>query len=165
MSPSSSCSLFPSFFSNPVIFYNNPIDPDQEGDTATQSIIGLFGGELEFDNRHIYHHSHAGRTTGIVINYGKNLQTINDDTNLDNTYTAIYPIAKYTPGQAIATEKNTDWANWETDWNSIGTVIYTAGGSVDIYDSPVEGHHVRSEERRVGKECHWRLSCGGGGVG
>ncbi|WP_302582691.1 phage tail spike protein [Lactobacillus intestinalis] len=118
------------------------IDPDQEGDTATQSIIGLFGGELEFDNRHIYHHSHAGRTTGIVINYGKNLQTINDDTNLDNTYTAIYPIAKYTPGQAIATEKNTDWANWETDWNSIGTVIYTAGGSVDIYDSPVEGHHV-----------------------
>lgn len=118
-------------------------DPDQEGDTATQSIIGLFGGELEFDNRNIYHSQQAGRSTGIVIQYGKDLQTITDDTNLDNTYTAIYPFATYTPGQAVATATNVNWGAWDGNYQNKGTALtYQAGGKIDIYDSPLSGHKV-----------------------
>lgn len=116
-------------------------DPDQEGDQATNSIIGLFGGELEFDNRNIYHSQQAGRSTGIVIQYGKNLQTISDDTNLDGTYTAIYPIATYTPGQAVATATNVNWSNFDTTYLNKGTALtYQAGGTIQIYDSPLSGH-------------------------
>lgn len=116
-------------------------DPDQEGDTATPSIIGLFGGELEFDNRTIYHSKQAGEANGVVINYGKNLQTITDDTNLDGVYTAIFPFAKYQPGNVKATATNVNWGNYETDYSSIGTVTYSARGDIDIYDTPLSGHH------------------------
>ena len=118
------------------------ISPDQEGDMATQSIIGLYGGELEFDNRTIRHSRQAGRKSGIVVQYGKNLQTIEDNTDIQNTYTAIYPVIKYTPGQAVATQDNVNWSSWDSDWNSIGSVTYMAGGIVNIYDSPVKGQHV-----------------------
>lgn len=118
------------------------IDPDQEGDSPTNSIVGLFGGELEFDNRNILHSKQAGRSTGIVVSYGKNLETISDDTNLDSTYTAIYPIAKYAPQQPKATASNVNWSGWDSDYRSIGSVTYSAGGAIEIYDTPLEGHQV-----------------------
>ena len=118
------------------------IDPDQEGDSPTSSIVGLFGGELEFDNRNILHSKQAGRSTGIVVSYGKNLETISDDTNLDSTYTAIYPIAKYAHQQPKATASNVNWSGWDSDYRSIGSVTYSAGGAIEIYDTPLEGHQV-----------------------
>lgn len=117
------------------------INPDQEGDTAVQSLLGLFGGELEFNNSEIRHSTHAGQETGIVIDYGKNIQSISQDTNIENTYTGAVFVATYTPGQAIATEDNTDWHNWQSEYSNVGTT-YLAGGSINIYDSPVEGQKI-----------------------
>ena len=116
------------------------IDPDQEGDTATQSVLGLFGGELEFDNFDIHHSKHAGNDSGIVVAYGKNVQSITQDRNIENMYTGAVFTATYTPGQAIATETNVDWNNWPTIYSNVAKT-YLAGGSVSIYDSPVEGQH------------------------
>lgn len=117
------------------------INPDQEGDKATQSVLGLFGGELEFDNFAIHHSGHAGQDENIVIDYGKNIQSISQDENIENMYTGAIFTATYTPGQAVATETNTDWTNWSSNYSSVG-VTYMAGGSVQIFDSPVEGHQV-----------------------
>lgn len=123
-------------------FSNFVFDADVEGDTATQSLLGSWGGEMIADNYHLIHNHKLGRETNIVIKYGDRIQNVQQDENIESTYTAIYPYAKYVPGQAVATEKNTNWSDWGTDWTSIGSVTYTAGGSVDIYDSPVVGHAV-----------------------
>ena len=115
------------------------INPDQEGDNPTDSVLGYFGGELQFDNFDIYHDEHLGQNKNIVISYGKNLQSFQHDINTENMWTGAVFTATYTPGQAIAKEDWSGWASWQSDYSSVGT--YSANGSIDVYDSPVEGHH------------------------
>lgn len=119
------------------------IDPDQEGDEQTQSLASLFKGEWTFDNYHYYLQQRGGDDTGLVIKYGRDLKTVDQDDNIANTYTAIYPYATYTPAPAKATDSNEDWnAIGATGWSKRGTVTYAAGGTVNIYSSPVDGHRV-----------------------
>ena len=115
------------------------INPDQEGDQAVNSVLGLYGGELEFDNFEIHHSEHAGEDSGIVIDYGKNMSEFQHDISTENMWTGAVVIAKYTPGQAVAKADWTGWASWTSDYPNAG--IYAAGGTVEIFDSPVEGHH------------------------
>lgn len=118
------------------------IDPDQEGDTATQSVLGLFGGEFDFDNWNIRHSKRIGRDSGIKVAYGKNIKsTFSQDKNIQNMFTGAVFIAKYVPGQAIAKSDWTGWATWQSDYDSVG-ITYMAGGQVSIYDCPVEGQKV-----------------------
>ena len=119
------------------------IDPDQEGDTQTQSLASLYQGEWTFDNYHFYLQRRGGDDTGLVVKYGRDLKTVDQDDNIANTYTAIYPYATYTPQPAKATDSNEDWnAIGGNGWSKRGTVTYVAGGTVNIYSSPVVGHKV-----------------------
>lgn len=118
------------------------INPDQEGDQAVNSVLGLYGGELEFDNTEIHHSEHAGIDTGIVIDYGKNMKEFQHDISTENMWTGAVFIAKYTPGQAVAKADWGGWASWSSDYSSVG--IYAAGGTVEIFNSPVEGHQAIS---------------------
>lgn len=119
------------------------IDPDQEGDTQTQSLASLFKGEWTFDNYHYYLQNRGGDDTGLVVKYGRDLKTIDQDDNIANTYTAIFPYATYTPQPAKATDSNEDWNTiGGNGWSKRGTVTYVAGGTVNIYSSPVAGHQV-----------------------
>ncbi|WP_173001646.1 phage tail spike protein, partial [Lactobacillus helveticus] len=115
------------------------INPDQEGDQAVNSVLGLYGGELEFDNFEIHHSEHAGEDSGIVIDYCKNMSGFQHDISTENMWTGAVFIAKYTPEQAVAKADWTGWASWTSDYPNAG--IYAAGGTVEIFDSPVEGHH------------------------
>lgn len=116
------------------------INPDQEGDQAVNSVLGLYGGELEFDNTEIHHSEHAGMDTGIVIDYGKNMSAFQHDISTENMWTGAVFIAKYTPGQAVAKADWGGWASWSSDYSNVG--IYAAGGTVEIFNSPVEGHQA-----------------------
>lgn len=116
------------------------INPDQEGDQAVNSVLGLYGGELEFDNTEIHHSEHAGIDTGIVIDYGKNMKEFQHDISTENMWTGAVFIAKYTPGQAVAKADWGGWASWSSNYSSVG--IYAAGGTVEIFNSPVEGHQA-----------------------
>lgn len=116
------------------------INPDQEGDQAVNSVLGLYGGELEFDNTEIHHSEHAGMDTGIVIDYGKNMSSFQHDISTENMWTGAVGIAKYTPGQAVAKADWGGWASWSSDYSNVG--IYAAGGTVEIFNSPVEGHQA-----------------------
>lgn len=119
------------------------IDPDQEGDTQTQSLASLYQGEWTFDNYHYYLQRRGGDDTGLVVKYGRDLKTVDQDDNIANTYTAIYPYATYTPQPAKATDSNEDWNTiGGNGWSKRGTVTYVAGGTVNIYSSPVAGHQV-----------------------
>lgn len=57
------------------------------------SLLDTFGGEFEFNNYLIKLHGHRGQDTGVTILYGKNLTDVKSDTNLSNTYNAIFPYA------------------------------------------------------------------------
>lgn len=61
------------------------------------SVLDLFGGEYIFDNNKIKLPEKAGVETGIVVAYGKNLLDISQEESIENTFTSIYPWAKYTP--------------------------------------------------------------------
>lgn len=118
------------------------INPDQEGDQAVNSVLSLYGGELEFDNTEIHHSEHAGIDTGIVIDYGKNMKEFQHDISTENMWTGAVFIAKYTPGQAVAKADWGGWASWSSDYSNVG--IYAAGGTVEVFNSPVEGHQAIS---------------------
>lgn len=115
-------------------------DPDQEGDEATQSLLGLFGGELEFDNFDIHHTLQAGQDSGILVN-SKNITSLNHDKSTESMFTGAVFVAGYIPGQAIAKEDWSGWSSWQSNYNSVG-ITYMAGGSVNIYDSPVDGQKI-----------------------
>lgn len=119
------------------------IDEDQEGDEPTQSLSALYKGEWTFDDYHFYFQQNGGDDTGLVIKYGRDLKTIDQDESIANTYTAIYPYATYTPAPAKATDTNEDWNTiGGNGWISIATATYAAGGRIDIYSSPVTGHRI-----------------------
>lgn len=133
------------------------ISPDAEGDNPVNSILGLYGGELDFDNFEIHHADHIGRDTNIVIDYGKNINQFSHDISNENMWTGAVFTATYVPGQAIAKADWSGWSNWDSDYSSVGT--YTAGGSVEIFDSPVEGHQAigtitNGQQLSLGKVVH-----------
>lgn len=124
------------------------LDPDQQGDKPTNSLIANFGGHFIFDGNTIYHREHPGKDRNITIHYGNEgrggLTSFSQEKNIADTYIAIYPYVTYTPGQLQATKSNIDWNNVlkNTNWTSIGSVTYSARGSVDVYDCPVKGNTV-----------------------
>ena len=59
------------------------------------SILDTWGGEYQFDNFTIKLWKSRGKDTGETIRYGKNLITAEQEKNIANTVTAIFPYARY----------------------------------------------------------------------
>jgi len=59
------------------------------------SLISLWGGEFEWDNYRVIHHQGRGTSTGVVIEYGKNLTSLEQDADISGVYTDILPYAVY----------------------------------------------------------------------
>ena len=55
------------------------------------SILDIFGGEYEFDNRRIVLHNQRGVDTGIEIRYGVNMSDLNAETDATELVTAVIP--------------------------------------------------------------------------
>lgn len=62
------------------------------------SILGVYGGELEFDRYTVRLHGARGINRGTSIRYGKNLTSLEQDENISNTYTGVYPYYADTEG-------------------------------------------------------------------
>lgn len=60
------------------------------------SILDRWGGEYEFDNYNIKLWGARGAKRNVVIAYGKNLRTLEQEEQIQTTYTTIYPYAKVT---------------------------------------------------------------------
>lgn len=61
---------------------------------AEGSILDLWGtGEYEFDNRVIKFHAARGADNGVTIEYGKNLIDLNQEENIEESYTHVLPYA------------------------------------------------------------------------
>lgn len=61
----------------------------------TGSILDVWGGEYEFDNFNIKLHSHRGKDNGVLIEYGKNLTDLKQESNIAECYTHLMPYASY----------------------------------------------------------------------
>lgn len=61
------------------------------------SILDVWGGEYEFDNNRITLHKEMGRTAPTVLEYGRNIVSLEYEELIDGVYTSIYPYATYTP--------------------------------------------------------------------
>ena len=59
------------------------------------SILDTWGGEYQFDNFTIKLWKERGKDTGETIRYGKNLITAEQEKNIANAVTAIFPYARY----------------------------------------------------------------------
>ncbi|NMP59341.1 phage tail spike protein [Enterococcus mundtii] len=58
------------------------------------SILQNFGGEYIFDNNDIRLMSSAGKNSGVIISYGKNLKDLVQENSIASTYTSVYPYAR-----------------------------------------------------------------------
>lgn len=56
------------------------------------SVLDLFGGEYEWDNRLIKWHTARGQDRGVTIRYGKNLTNYEQETNIEDTVCGILPV-------------------------------------------------------------------------
>lgn len=55
------------------------------------SILDVWGGEYQFDNWHIRLLKQRGQSANAIIAYGRNLISFEQDTNIADTYTSVYP--------------------------------------------------------------------------
>lgn len=60
------------------------------------SMLSKWHGEFEWDNFTVKFHSHRGEKTGVVIEYGKNLTSLEQDEDNSGVYTQLLPYAVYT---------------------------------------------------------------------
>ena len=61
------------------------------------SMLSKWHGEFEWDNFTVKFHTHRGKNTGVVIEYGKNLTDLEQDEDNSGVYTSLLPYAVYTP--------------------------------------------------------------------
>ena len=57
------------------------------------SLLNQWGGEFEWDNFNIIHHQRRGGNNGVVIEYGKNLTKLEQDSDVSDVYTDLLPYA------------------------------------------------------------------------
>lgn len=55
------------------------------------SILDVYGGEYEFDRWTVHLWNQRGQNNGVTIRYGKNLTNLEQDENISNVATGIYP--------------------------------------------------------------------------
>ncbi len=70
---------------------------------AAGSMLSKWHGEFEWDNFTVKFHTHRGRDTGVVIEYGKNLTELEQDEDNSAIYTHLLPYAVYMPPEGEET--------------------------------------------------------------
>lgn len=67
------------------------------------SLLDIYGGEWLFDGVLISLESRIGTDRGVVVRYGKNLRSLEQDENLSNCYTAVHPFWQSADGNSLVT--------------------------------------------------------------
>lgn len=60
------------------------------------SILDNWGGEYRFDNYHISLLQKRGKPANTLLAYGRNITDFEQERNITNTYTSVFPFARYT---------------------------------------------------------------------
>lgn len=65
------------------------------------SLLDVYGGEWEFDNATCTLKERLGADLGVTVRYGVNLQTLEQEENLANTWTGVQPYWQSTDGLTV----------------------------------------------------------------
>jgi phage minor structural protein len=65
------------------------------------SMLDTWGGEFEWDNFQVIQHRNRGSSNGVVIEYGKNLTGLEQDSDNTEIYTDLLPYAVYTDDSQV----------------------------------------------------------------
>lgn len=76
------------------------------------SILETWDGEFEWDNYTVKFHKSRGSDKGVVIRYGKNLVDLEQEENIENTKTGIYPYWKNDGQETTAVMDSSDYVGY-----------------------------------------------------
>lgn len=93
---------------------------------SSGSILDVYGGEYEWDGFTVRLYGHRGYDNGVVISYGKNLTDIEQDRNISNVATGIYPYWTNADGALVTCDPKIV--------NAPGTYDFTRVVPVDFSD-------------------------------
>lgn len=65
------------------------------------SILDVYGGELEWDNKTVKLHANRGTNRGLTLRYGKNIVDINQEESIEETITGVMPFLKDQVGNTL----------------------------------------------------------------
>lgn len=65
------------------------------------SVLDVYGGEYEFDMYTVRLHNQRGQNRGVTLRYGKNITDLQQEENISNTITGIYPYWKDSEGNVV----------------------------------------------------------------
>ncbi len=105
---------------------------DTAGDQTVNTMEALYNGEFRFNNYYLTMLKHAGEDNGVVIKYGRNMQSITRDETTSGTYNAIMPYATYSPEELPQPDGE--------PFDGQATVQYLANGSISLFNTPYKGH-------------------------
>lgn len=58
---------------------------------SDETVLGVYGGEYEFNVYQVILHKNRGSDRGVTIRYGKNMTDLKQEENCSEVYTAVYP--------------------------------------------------------------------------
>ena len=91
----------------------------------TGSILDVYGGEYEWDGWTVRLHEHRGTDRGVTIRYGKNLTDIEQDRNIANVRTGLYPYWADNDGNLVVCDPPIVNAPGSYDFINIQTVDFS----------------------------------------
>ena len=65
------------------------------------SILDVFGGEYKWDNYVVRLYANRGADNGVTLRYGKNITDLQQEENITNTITGVYPYWKDSDGNYV----------------------------------------------------------------
>lgn len=111
----------------------------------TGSILDVYGGEYEWDGLTVKLHNNRGTDRGVTIRYGKNLTDIEQDRNIANVRTGIYPYWTNSDGVLVVCDPPVVNAPGSYDFVNIDTVDF----SQDFEEQPTPAQLKERAEQYI----------------
>ena len=112
---------------------------------STGSILDVYGGEYEWDGLTVKLHNNRGTDRGVTIRYGKNLTDIEQDRNIANVRTGIYPYWQNSDGALVVCDPPVVNAPGSYDFANIETVDF----SQDFEEQPTPAQLKERAEQYI----------------
>lgn len=107
------------------------------------SLLDVYGGEWEFNHFQLTLRERLGADTGIMVRWGKNLQELQQEENLANTWTAVAPFWMSADGTSVVYLPERSISTGEFDY--VRELVWDASAE---FEEPPSHDELRSRTRR-----------------
>lgn len=107
------------------------------------SLLDVYGGEWDFDRFALTLRKKLGSDQGLMVRYGKNLLSLEQDENTANTWTAVYPFWMASDGISVVMLPERIIATGEFDYTRV--LVWDASAE---FDEPPTEEQLRTRTRQ-----------------